>query len=491
MLEPMLDEARIPRTPWRFVLALALFTGSASTLFAAVAEVKILTLAAFGAAAAAFLFFHPRIAFLLLALFVPTQFWWTDELRFLPRALAFADDALLALLSARVVFDRLRAGRPFARTPWDLPFFIFFGIGIISTFVNGVPFVNAAAGLRAPVLFGLLLFFVANAPHLFDRQYMTWVWRMLTVLAGLQLFTGLYQFGMRGFIADALTGTLGLSGANDLGMFLLPFLFFLASLWFDARARSPWIVAGLLTMTTAFFLCGARAAWIVAVPTIALLWGRRLLRPRVLLVALPVAAVIVALVGRIILAQGARSLERAVGLEGIIASLFLVSSGGGSFAYYPIVWRLVTTGSPLPFVGLGPGMVSSTAAAHLHAPIYQNVLYDYFGQSRFKLDAGVESQILATAGEFGPIGFLAALALLLLWIRLAWKTYRSAASPYDRALAAGLLAATLGAVSVIPIKNSWETPHLAFSVWMCGAVLYARLMGRPAPPEEMKSSSAS
>jgi hypothetical protein len=461
--------------------------GSAPTLFLAVGGLKVVLLGLLGAVTAVFLFFHPRLAFVFLALFVPTQFWLVDEAKILPRALLFADDAILFLLAVRVAGDRLRTGRPPTRTPWDLPLFLFLGIGVISAAVNGTPPVNTLAGLRGPILYILLLYIVVNAPGLFDRGLLCWTWRTLLALASVQILTGLYQFRSRGFIADALTGTLGLSGANDLGMFLLPFLFFLLSGWFDARDRRVGSGASLLAVLAALILCGARAAWVVAVVGIALLWGRRLLRPRTLLFVAPVAFVLALVVGRIILLQGAVSVGRALGPQGIVASLFLVSSGGGSLAYYPVVWRLVVDGAPLPLVGLGPGSVCSTAAVHLNAPLYRNVLFDYFGQTRYGLDGGVESQVIATASEFGPIGFLAVLAMMVLWIRLAWRIYRKPPSEFDRALAAGLFAAALGALLTAPIRNTWETPHLAFSLWICGTILYARVAMReaaapPTPP---------
>jgi hypothetical protein len=128
-------------------------------------------------------------------------------------------------------------------------------------------------------------------------------------------------------------------------------------------------------------------------------------------------------------------------------------------------------------------MVSSGAAISLHAPLYQNVLYDYFGQTEFGLDGGVESQVLATAGEIGVIGFLAVLSMIVIWIVIALRTYRRSRDPEERALSAAVLAAAAAAVLLAPIKNVWETPHIPpFVLWLSGAILYVRLRAHPAMP---------
>jgi hypothetical protein len=176
---------------------------------------------------------------------------------------------------------------------------------------------------------------------------------------------------------------------------------------------------------------------------------------------------------RIMMLQGVKDIEDAIGVRGILMALLLVSTGGGNLAYYPVVWRLVQSEAPVPFLGLGPGMVSSTAAVQLDAPLFRNVLYDYFGQTRFGLDGAVESQVLATAGEMGIPGFLAALSLIVIWIVVAIRAYRRARTATERALGAGVFAAALGAIFLIPIRNVWETPQISFSLWFPGAVLLA------------------
>jgi hypothetical protein len=274
---------------------------------------------------------------------------------------------------------------------------------------------------------------------------------------------------------------MGPSGANDLGVYLLPFLFYLLSLRFDGRNRSVAVAAGILSMIVASVLCGSRASWFIWLAGGLLLWGRRLLKGRVLVPAALGLAGVYVFTDWILTRQGVKSIGAAVGWTGVLGSLLLVSSGGGNLAYYPVVWRLVTGEAPVPWLGLGPGMVSSTAAVQLDAPIFRNVLYDKFGQTRFGLDGSVESQILATGGETGPFGFLILLSAMVIWLVYGLCAHREGRSAEERALGAGVAAAAIGAVALTPIRNVWEIQHLAFSLWLPGTVLYAlRTAGKEA-----------
>jgi hypothetical protein len=460
-----------------FLLA-GLLAGSLVVITGVQPRVGMVAWALLGCAAASWLFFQPRIAFLALVLFVPTQFWWIDELRVLPGPLRFFDDFLLGLLAVRVLADRLRTGRPLVTTRWDLPILILLGVGLLSALVNEVPLGNAVAGIRAPILLALLLYIVVNAPALFDTRYLDWIWRVMLGFALVQVLTATYQYPLRSFGADALTGTLGPGGANDLGVFLLPFLFYLLSLRFEAVTRPRWVLPAIVVLVVTTVLCGSRAAWFIALGTILLLWGRRFLRLRPLVIAALVGAAVYLFVSGIMYLQGVRSMEKTVGLPGIYAALFLVASGGGNLAYYPVVWKLVTAHAAVPLLGLGPGMVSSTAAVHLKAPLYTNLLYDYFGQSLLGLDGEVESQIVATGGEFGLVGLAAGLAVVILWMMEAIRARRDASSAHERALATGVFAAALGALLLTPIRNAWEIPHIALSLWLPGTILYARRRNR-------------
>lgn len=466
------------RWPWAVFTAVGAVVGVVVVLGRFLPLLGLAGLAFLGAAAVLWLFFHPRIALVALVLFVPTQFWLVDELALLPGPMRFLDDLLFAILAGRVLIDRLRQGRPFTATPWDLPIAVFIGAGVLSALVNHVPFANAAAGIRAPLLYALLFYIVVNARDTFDAPYMDWIWRFLLVFALLQPLAAVYQYPLRGFRADSLTGTLGPAGANDLGVFLLPFLFYLVSLRFDSKRSPRLALAGIAVMVVTMILCGSRAAWFVSLAAVALLWGRRFFHVRTLAITVVACAILYGILNQVLSLQDVGSLERAVGWKTIWGTLFLVSSGGGNLAYFPVVWRLLQTEAVAPVLGLGPGMVSSTAAVHLNAPLYTNKLYDYFGQTIIGLDGSVESQILATGGEIGVAGLAAGYVIILLWLREARRARREGFSDHERALATGVFAAALAAIIITPIRNVWEIPHLSFSLWLPGAMLYTRRRSR-------------
>jgi len=454
------------------LIGFATLAGSVWILAALNQRVSLVLGGLFGLAMIVFLFFHPRIALLMFVFLVPTRFWWTDDLHLLPSALRFADDAVLIVLGLRVVCDRLRTGRLITRTPWDIPFFIYFGVGLVSTIVNQVPIINAVAGIRAPVFYALTLLVVANGCEHFDREYLDWIWKLMLVFCALQILGGIYQYPHRGFGADSLTGTMGPNGPNDLGMFLVPALFYLLSLRVDSGDKRLTVISGIGVYALTMILCGSRASWFISLAAMLVLWGGRLRRVRALITTAVALGVVAFIATRVILLQGVSRISAAIGLSGIYAALFLPSSGGGNLAYFPIVWHLVTKHAPVPLLGLGPGMVSSGAAAHLNAPIYRNILYDYFGQTMFHLDGNVESQILSTGGEFGPIGLLAMLSVFVIWCVIALRAHRRSTDPGERAMGAAVLAAAAGALMPIPIRNVWEIPHLAFSLWLPGSILY-------------------
>lgn len=463
------------RWPKILLIVGAALAGASGTLASLDPRIGYLLLAGVASVTALFLFFHPRIALLALVGIAFTRFWWTEELHLLPKALRFADVPLLGLLAARILADRLRAGRLIERTPWDLLFLLYFGSGIVSATVNQVPLVNALAGLRGPVFYGLVFFVIVNGREHFDPDYLTWIWKLLVVFASLQVLTGIYQYPARSLGADSLTGTLGPGGANDLGIFVMPFLVWLVSKRIDEGDRSRLGLLGIVSMSAALILCSSRAAWFIVLATALILWGRLLRNPRVLATTLISGLVIFFITTRVMLAQEIPSISEALGAKSLYAAVFLISSGGGALAYYPVVWRLVLAHAPIPIFGLGPGMVSSTAAVALDAHLYRNVLYNYFGQTYMGFDGGVESQVLATGGEFGPIGFFAILFVFIGWAVMALRTYRRSDSGTDRPLAAGVLSIAIAMIVLTPIRNIWETPHLAFLMWLSGSILYARL----------------
>jgi hypothetical protein len=464
-----------------FLVCCAVLVGSIGTVSAVDFRLGLLMAGALAAVAGLFLFFHPRLALLLLVFSIPTQYWLVDDLRLLPNAFHYADDALFAILLLRILGDRLRSGRGIRRTPWDLPVFAFLAVSILSGIVNHVPFANMFGAIRAPILYGLTLLIVLNGREHFDDAFLSWIWKCLVVFFVLQIATALYQYPRRGFGADSLTGTLGPSGANDLGVVLIPFFFYLLSRRFDSGDRRVIVIVGALLMGLTMVLCGARAAWFSAIAAALVLWGRRLFRLGTVVKVALVLLFAYFVISQVVVLQQS-DVSSAIGLAGIYAALFLVSSGGGNFAYYPIIWRLVHLYAPAPILGLGPGMVSSGTAAYMKAPLYRNVLYDYFGQTQFQLDGGVESQVLATAGEIGPFGYLALLSIVIIWASIGVRARRSGTTPEIRAMGAGVFAIALATILLTPIKNSWEAPGVVpFILWLSGSILYAKWTALQSP----------
>jgi hypothetical protein len=415
---------------------------------------------------------------IILSIVVYTQFFWTRTLGILPQAANWLDDIVVVGLG---VVALLRVPRP-ARLPriwaWALAAFVL--LGIVSAFANDVPWWRAALGFRGLLVYVPLYYAVVVAP--LDEAD---VWRVTRTLVGLMLLqvpVQLVQFalGAREFgfsfqdLADVAPGTMGPGYSNALGFLYVPFICASLAALLATRDRR-WLVRGGLFLV-GLVLCSARAA--------------TLLLPACLLLT-------VALVrgfGAVFSRRGVVSLGVALLIGGGLAEAYLRNVTGGSLAeefsparlireqltysptsasrlaYYPVTWSVLTNVAPSPWIGLGPGNYGSGAGYITDAPGFA-LIRDVFGQFRTNRETALNSQFLATLGEFGIGGILLFFAVILALLARTATVRRTTLDPAIRSFLAAVMVGQVIFLLAAFAEYAWEAQPLSYTFWLCAALV--------------------
>jgi hypothetical protein len=424
----------------------------------------------------------------LLAAFVYTQFFWTRTLGVLPPGANWIDDVVALALGALALAQVPRPSGLSTAWAWLLAAFV--GIGVVSAIANGVPWWRAALGLRGLLVYLGVYYGVVTSK--LSREDVQRVFVVLLVLMALQPLVQLLQFSMGvtrfgldfEMLADIAPGTLGPGLSNDLGLLYLPFIVG-AFCMFLVRRSAFWVVVGA-AFALGLVLCSARAALLMLPPCLALSavlwWGwRSVLSPR----SIVVAGLMLLLVGGI-----GNAYYRATTGSGLLTALSparLVQEqvayspeAAGRLAFYPVTWAVLTTEAASPWIGLGPGNYGSGAGYVTNAPGL-SLIRNVFGQFETNRETALNSQFLATLGEFGILGVAVFLMLLL---SLARRTLLVLRAERDDVVRATLIAVFVGQVVFVLggfVELAWETQPLSFTFWLVAGlvtqVAQARLRG--------------
>ncbi|MEP7359642.1 MAG: hypothetical protein ABI847_20485, partial [Anaerolineales bacterium] len=305
---------------------------------------------------------EPRLTLMGLMVAVTFIYGLTTDLRVLPDQAKFVKEALIGLLFARALFTAITQ-RTFVRTPLDKWLLLFVALGLLSGLVNQTSPLVIAVALRGLFQYALVFYSIVWLRRRFTPRFVAVLVGLAVALCLIQLPFGLFEFaydvrrGIPNLSADEFRGTLGGSGANLVGLFVLPMLFLFMSRIVDSRrwARSNLVIILLLAIIP--FLSFSRMAWLCAVLGVAILWWRRiLLSPRILAFVGAMGAItfIALFLAVQVVAQSFEtwadlSISRIVSPAGIVSSFNTPGEGIGLVPWAKVVVDTVSKYAPVPF----------------------------------------------------------------------------------------------------------------------------------------------
>jgi hypothetical protein len=426
---------------------------------------------------------NPRLALIGLLLAVTFVYWFTTDLLILPDEAKYIKEALIALLFARGLFEAL-VNRTFLRTPLEKWLLLFAALGLLSGLVNQTSPLVIAVALRGLFQYALVFYAIIWLRRYFDDRFIRRYFSVAIALGLLELVIAAWQYlsspgSIRG--VDIFRGTLGISGSNNLGLYVLPALCYVMSRMLDSRQwrwQNLFLAVGLLLVPV---WASSRMAWLVLAIAMGLMWWRRVtLTPRGLMFIAGLLAVASALLYASVtfIAQTSDAwanltVGRVVSIRGAIASFATPGEGVGLTAWAPLVWDTVIRESPVPLLGLGPGSGGSSAAVQLNTATYRRYFFDYFRQRALNRPGDLPTQVLQTGAEYGPFGPLLLLIIAFEFFLLAHRLRRTRRSPQAMALGAALVVSAVTMV-VLSIKDGiWEQQTVSMWMWILGGLVYA------------------
>lgn len=440
--------------------ALVMVSGSALINFAIISLLAI-----------SLCFWKPLAAILLILFWVPIQYMPTKAAQILPQSAVWFDEVMvvgLALASfMRLVFMRTK----FVPTPVDLSLLGFILIGAISTVLNGVSPIIAIMGLRGMLQFPLLYYAILNF-KLTDRTLRLIIW-IIILTALIQIPVTLIQFAIfmsnpTTGINDELYGTFGPRNANSLGWMLSFVAFILIGLIkYDQNLRKKYILI-LISLLIPFILASSRASYLFF--PIILLWLYRRSLFRSAKETILYGGLILVLFCGIFFYYSVTQEE----LSHILPTRIWKEQtefqyASGRVLFYPLAWDAYKRYAFNFLTGTGPGTFTSYTGQFFNTKPYQAVGYIF---EEFELiQSSVNSQLIATGGEFGPIGLLFYFLALFKLYHFAKKVEKDAADSFWRGVAFGLKGCLIFFSLATIVGNIWETQQVAYYLWVIAAVL--------------------
>jgi hypothetical protein len=343
-------------------------------------------------------FAGPRKAALLALALGMLQYGPTKALHVVPLSFTVIDDILLLGLGIRWLADvsLRRTTPPLWATTWLL---VWMAFGLLDTVAYGISIATTLESFRWMFLPAVL--YVVSAQHGRERGFARSLIRIVVAVGLLQAAVAIAQAFNARSIGDGSFGLLGQGGANALG-FLILLTVVLVAADGGSLSRSVWPIAlGIAGIVAS----SARAAIIVLPFALILAYRGRLRRPAA---ALALVAIVTASGYVVVLAFERSQMNVRQDLSParlVVAQLDTPNHGGGRLL--PLL-RLPTLFGTSPLVwatGLGPGQYGS---AFRQIPSMRNFSYSI-----------ANSEWVVILGEYGLVGVLCFLAILVRPLRLA------------------------------------------------------------------------
>lgn len=430
-----------------------------------------------------FSFRRPIWLLYIILCWIPLQYFWTSYyLGILPDAFVLIDDGILYLLFA-VVFMRVVVTKEYSYkvTAVDKAVWFFTGYSVVLALADLVSPMTAFMGLRSFLQY-YLLYVVVKALPLNERSYQR-IGQILLVTLLAQCALTLYQvlcwkplfineltggdvnqYGLSHY--DAAVGTFGFGAANLLGCLMAMAFFVCVMLYFTFGKKYLFLVASavvVLIMTSSkgvSFLLGGMLL-VMSVP-----WVKKYGRRAWMLLAGVV--VVGGIAGVLFFVRTGYDVRHVFDMTETIEQQWrLDRASSGRLAGLQIAHDLLEEKSSSVLFGLGPGSFTGTSGQKMKGnQLYQEVVLPLDSHR-----AITESSVVPLLVEYGYLGAMLFLGVLLMMIKECRRTALGVTSKMLSALAdGGYLVFILFVVSGILLR-SWEMQYVAGYVWLFLGIL--------------------
>jgi len=144
---------------------------------------------------AAVLYFSNRIQHLLyfLVFYLPLEEFalkWVDYSIY--PALRYGLELVIYATLFKVILEKLARNQKIVSSPIDLPLLLLAGLGLISTFLNGLPILAGVLGLRPLLRYAALFYLILNSN--LSKESLPRFFRTILIIATLEVGIGLTQY---------------------------------------------------------------------------------------------------------------------------------------------------------------------------------------------------------------------------------------------------------------------------------------------------------
>ena len=413
-----------------------------------------------------------ELVFLIAVLWVYIQYWLTRDIKILPGAGVWGDEACLGGLVFGAMLRNAARGRWAIRTaPGATPILIFVALGVASGLMNKVSPLHMVLGLR-----GLLqgfLFYIVIIQFPYNEGFMRRIMKMLRYICALQLPLALFQYATwnpaKGYMhEDSAFGTFGFGTANLLGWLYLGMSFhFVFSVGAGVLNRRWGLIAAASTGFN-LLLSSSRVALMFSAPIMVMMIMKAPIPFQKKLTTLSAAGV----AGVLLISAAGMLFEEmlptdAESINTVIENQTENKSGGGRVWYYLDTLAVVNRNSALPAIGVGPGAYASFAGFTIKAPLLKQRL----GHKIDDPGTSFAPDVTPVTGEFGWFGLLIFYWLLIRIYRRNEDTLTHIKDPFWGAMAKTVRVFAL-IMLIAPLTNSvWQAQFISGTYWLLAGMV--------------------
>ena len=145
----------------------------------------------------AVVYFSNRVHHLLyfLVFYLPLEEFvlkWVDYSIY--PALRYGLELVIYGVLAKMVFEKLGRNEKIVSSPIDLPLLFLAALGLLSTFLNGLPILTGLLGLRPLLRYAALFYLILNSD--FTKEHLPSLFKVICVIAAIEVVIGIAQYLM-------------------------------------------------------------------------------------------------------------------------------------------------------------------------------------------------------------------------------------------------------------------------------------------------------
>ncbi|MDP2923945.1 MAG: hypothetical protein Q8O30_09555 [Candidatus Omnitrophota bacterium] len=413
----------------------------------------------------------------IAAIWVPLQYFLTQYyIGIFPQNFVWIDEIVITLLFLITFSNAIFKGVKLKFSSIDIIVFIFIVHSVISAIINLVNPLIALLGIRSFLQYYLLYFAVKNS-NIEIKTYKSLV-KIIIITFIIQIPVSIFQFLTwrpvyinpltGGYVNkwdlsyyDAVVGTFGRGAANNFGYLLTMSIFVLFGAYQILKQKKYLLFTLLLIIP--LILTQSRGSYLVFIAVFFYTFKTVLFKNIGKTVVILTLLLIVFSVSFYLYFQySGYKFQELFNIKNIMQEQMEISPGAsGRIVGIKIANNILFNQTPSFLIGVGPGMFSSSAGVNLNSPLYISTIK--------KLNSNrciTETDIVPMMTEFGYLGLIIFIFLVIAMIRKNMNIYRITNNKYLKAVCFGgkgvLLIFLIGALLV----KIWEVQYIAFYVWL-------------------------